>query len=95
MRTILLKGIRDECIELLDMGGGDISQEIYDDICDHCRRYSRGISKNSKGPWVVSTRAIKPTTGGVTRTKLGNLLDYFKIDILSSLASQIDTLQVR
>ena len=33
--------------------------------------------------------------GGVTRAKIGNLLHHFKIDILSSLASQLDTLQVK
>lgn len=94
MRTILLKGIRDECVELLNiMGRWDISQEIYDDICDLFRRYSRGISKNHKDSWAISIRSMKSNSRGVTQSELGNLLDDFKTDILSSIVSQINKLQ--
>jgi hypothetical protein len=38
---ILLRGIRDECINLLNlMGTGDVSQLSYNDICELCKCYS-------------------------------------------------------
>jgi hypothetical protein len=41
LHTILIRGIRDECLNLLNlMGGGDISQVEYDQICELCKIYS-------------------------------------------------------
>lgn len=37
----------------------------------------------------------KATTNGVTRAKLRNLLENFKIGILSSLGSQLDLLNTK
>ena len=49
LENIFLKGVREEWTELLNlMGGGDISCETFDNICELCRRYSRGIVKNIK-----------------------------------------------
>ena len=40
-RTIFLKGIQDEYIDILNlMGSGDISQLTFEDICTLCRKYS-------------------------------------------------------
>jgi len=45
LKTLLLKGIRDESLELLNMiGTGDVFHLPYDDVCELCIRYSRGIS---------------------------------------------------
>jgi hypothetical protein len=56
----MLRGITDDCMDLMNlMGRGDISQMGYDDICDLCRRYSRGISKHGKGPRDISVRITK------------------------------------
>jgi hypothetical protein len=38
------------------MGGGDISQGEYDQICDTCKRYSIGISKQGRSERVVYNR---------------------------------------
>ena len=46
LKTLLLKGIKDEFLELLNLiGKGDVFQLSYDDIFELCIRYSRGISK--------------------------------------------------
>jgi chromatin segregation and condensation protein Rec8/ScpA/Scc1 (kleisin family) len=52
LKTLLLKGIQDKFLEILNlMGTCDVFQLPYDDICELCRRYSRGnfkIGKNSR-----------------------------------------------
>jgi hypothetical protein len=47
-------------------------------------------SKIGKG-----VRAIKLAGGGVTRIELGNLLENFKTDILGTLSSQIDSMNIK
>jgi hypothetical protein len=41
------------------------------------------------------SRVQKSTSGRATRAKIGNLLEGFKIEMLSSFASQIDTLHIQ
>ena len=49
MKTLLLKGIQDEYLEILNlMGTCDVFQLSYDDVCELCRRYSRRKFKISK-----------------------------------------------
>jgi hypothetical protein len=43
----------------------------------------------------VNKNTKVPTFGGVTRIKLGNLLENFKIDILGTIGSQLDTLKIK
>jgi hypothetical protein len=77
------------------MGGGDVSQLEYDIILELCHKYSRGTSKIGKGPRDILTRTGKTVGGGVTRVEIRNMLEDFKTDILSSLSSQLDTLQMK
>jgi hypothetical protein len=77
------------------MGGGDVSQLEYDIILELCHKYSRGTSKTGKGPRDILTRTGKTVGGGVTRVDIKNMLEDFKTDILSSLSSQLDTLQMK
>ena len=72
------------------MAAGDISQKSFEEIIELCRKYSRSKSKARKG-----IRAIKSVGGGVTRKKLGNLLENFKTDILGTLSSQIDSMNIK
>jgi hypothetical protein len=96
LRIIFLRGIKDDCMDALNlMGAGDISQMTYNDICELCKRYSRGITKSGKSPRDLVSRVTKPSGGGVTRTEIGNMLDNFKTDILSSFSSQLDTFQAK
>lgn len=49
LKTLLLKGIKDEFLESLNLVGvGDVSHLSYDDVCKLCISYSRGISKFGK-----------------------------------------------
>ena len=54
LKKLLLKGIQDESLEILNlMGTCDVFQLAYDDIYELCRRYSRGnfkTGKNSSNP---------------------------------------------
>jgi hypothetical protein len=77
------------------MGAGDISQMTYEEICELCKFYSCGNAKYGKGPRDTVSKITRSSGGGVTRDELGNLLDNFKTDILSSLISQLDTMQYR
>ena len=94
MRTIFLKGIQDEYIDVLNlMGTGDFSQLTFEDISNLCKKYSRSKAKNGKG--IRDTRINKLTLGGVTRIELGNLQENFKNGILSTLSSQLDTIKTK
>jgi hypothetical protein len=88
--------MKDEWVETLNlMGKGDIYQETYDDIVLLCIRCSRGSSHTRLGMRIPLTRNNNTTTGGVTRVEVGNLLENFKIDILSTLTTQLDVLQAK
>jgi hypothetical protein len=62
IRTIFLKGIQEEYIDVLNlMGAGDISQLPFAAICDLCRRYSRSRAKSSKGVRDVFPKVTRST----------------------------------
>ena len=77
------------------LGKGDISKESYDEIVNLCKRFSRGVANKSKSRDSTYSRVQKSASGGATRAEIGNLLEEFKTEMLSSFASQIDTLQVK
>jgi hypothetical protein len=77
------------------MGEGDISQRDYDVILELYRKYSIGTSKSGKGPRDILTRTSKTVGGGVIRAEIGNMLEEFKTNVLISLSSQLDTLQMK
>lgn len=93
LRAILIKGMKEEWVEKLSlMGKGDISQEYYDEtirLCIRCLRGSRHTGAASRDP---ISRESKPHSGGVTQMEIDNLLEYFKIDILGTLTTQLDVL---
>jgi hypothetical protein len=96
VRTVFLKGLRDDCIEVLNLlSSGDVHQKPFSEIADYCRRYSRGQAKIGKGPRDPFSRNTKQSSGTVTRTELGNLLENFKIDILSTISNHLDTLKLK
>ena len=96
-RTIFHRAIRPEYLEVLNlMGAGDVSKLSYDDVCELCRRYSRGNSKVGGGSRDTSSRLVKLVVGAeVTQDEIGNLFENFKTDILSTLSSQLDVLQAK
>jgi hypothetical protein len=97
LKTILLKGVRDDSLDMLNMlGKGDISKEPYDVIVNLCKRCSRGAARNrSSGRDTTFSRVQKSANGGATRAEIGNLLEDFKTEMLSSFASHMDTLQIK
>jgi hypothetical protein len=96
LKATLIKGMKDEWVETLNlMGKGDIYQETYDDIVLLCIRCSRGSSRTRSGIRTPFTRNNNITSGGVTRAEVGNLLENFKTDILSTLTTQLDVLQAK
>jgi len=97
LKSLLLKAIRDEWIDILNMmGKGDISKLPLNDIGGLCVHLSRGKSKTRKGPRDPSfVRVNKSATRSVSRAEIGNMLDELKIDILGSLSEKIDTLKLQ
>ena len=62
----------------------------------HVKNYSisRGkVVKNFREPFSKNIRGNVPSSRGVTRVELGNLLDNFETDILGAMGSQLDSLQ--
>jgi hypothetical protein len=96
LKATLIKGMKDEWVETLNlMGKGDIYQETYDKIIQFCIRCSHGSTRTKSGIRAPLTRNNDITSGGVTQVEVGNLLENFKIDILSNLSTQLDVLRVK
>ena len=100
LKIILLRGIRDDCIDMLNLlGKGDISKESFGKIVELCKRYSRGSSQNNKwDKWDKLERdgfdrTQKSSNGGATRAEIGNILENFKTKMMSSISSKIDVLK--
>jgi hypothetical protein len=76
LKTILLKGVRDDCLDMLNiLGKGDISKESYDDIVNLSKICFRGSTRNkSDNQDTTFSRLHKSTNGGATREKIGKLL---------------------
>ena len=96
LKTLLLKVIKDEFLELLNLiGKGDVFQLSYDDVCELCIRYSRGISKAGKNSRDVFSLFSKSATRiGDIRAEINVLFENFKVDFISSLNEKLDVLQV-
>ena len=79
LKTLILKGIKDEFLEILNMTGkGDVFQLSYDDVCDLCIRYSRGISKAGKNYREFYSFISKSTTRiGDIRAEIIDLVENF------------------
>ena len=80
------------------MAAGDISHKTFAKIGEMCKNYSRSRGKVGKNFWETYNRNLRgniPSSGGVTRVELGNLLDNFKTDILGEMGSQLDSLQAK
>ena len=79
------------------LGKGDILKEYFEEIVNLCRIYSRGSSETKildKGlEQDVFTRTHKSSSGGATQEEIGNLLEKFKIEMMSSLSSELDILR--
>ena len=83
IRTIFLKGILEENIDILNlMASGDVSHKSFEDIVEMSSKYSRNKAKAGKG-----VRVVKSSSEGITRIELGNLLENFKIDILGTISA--------
>ena len=56
LKTLLLKGIKDEFLEPLNrIGVGDVFHLVYGDVCKLWIRYLRGISKACKNSQEISS----------------------------------------
>jgi hypothetical protein len=78
---ILLRGIKDDCMDALNlMGVGYVSQMTYEDICELCKHYSQGTTKSRRGLMDLASRVTKlASRGGVIRVEIENMLDNFML----------------
>jgi hypothetical protein len=97
LKIIFLKGVRDDCLDMLNMlDKGDISKESYEDIVNLCKRCSRGSTRiKSVARDAIFSRVQKSTNGRATREQIGNLLEDFKMEMINSFYSQINTLKIK
>ena len=80
------------------MASSDISHKHFAQIGEICRNYSRSRGKvkiNLRNPYNRNLKGNTPSSGGVTRMELGNLLENFNTDILGVMSSQLDALQAK
>ena len=98
LKIILLHGIKEDYLDMLNLlGKGDISKEPFENIVDLCRRYLRGSSRTNncdKGlDQDVFNRTKKSSNRGATWVEIGNILENFKNEMMSSVSSKIDVLR--
>ena len=85
LKTILLRTIRDEWIDLLNiMSKGDVYQLSFEEICEMWKHISGGRERVSK---LASTM--------VRQDELGNFLDNFKTIIIINLSEQVEMLRMK
>ena len=80
------------------MAANDISHKTFAQIGEMCKNYSSSRGKVTKKNWEPFSRNVRgnvPSSGGVTRVELGNLLENFKTDILGAMGSQLVSLQAK
>ena len=80
------------------MAASDISHDTFAQIGEMCKNYSRSrgkVGKKFRVPYSRNVRGNIPSSRGVTRMELGNLLENFKNDILGAMGSQLDALQAK
>jgi hypothetical protein len=78
------------------MASGDISHKPFSEICEMCRNYSRSRAKTRKSvrdPYSRNLKAV--SSGGITRVEIENLLEKLKTNILSTIGSYLDTLNIK
>ena len=86
--------MKEKWVETLNiMRKGDIYQEYYDNIIDLCIKCSRGSTRLKLVGRDAITRDNKASGGSITRVEIGNLLEYFKTDILGTLMTKLDIMQ--
>jgi hypothetical protein len=91
-----LKGIRDDCIEVLNfLSSRYVHQNPFAEVAYYFRKYSGGQDKTSKEPRDSFSRNTRKISGTVTKIELGNLLESFKTNILSTISKQLDTLKLK
>jgi hypothetical protein len=96
LKATLIKGMKDEWVETLNlMGKGDMYQETYDNIVQLCIRCSRGRTQTRSGMQSPITRSSNIASGSVTRAEVGNILENFKTNILNTLTTQLNVIQVK
>lgn len=91
LKIILLQSLLEDSMELLKIFiKGDISKEKFKDIFKSCIQCWRGLVRNKE-----AVCSGKGSSGGVTKEEIENLQDNLRKNILSTLSTQMDTLQVK
>ena len=60
---------------------------------DLCQQYSRRSSRTYTNDGDIFSQAQKSGVGGATRVEIGNILENFKTDMMSSISSQMDVMR--
>ena len=83
LKILLLKGIKNEYLEILSvMGTSYVFQLPYDDVFELCRRYSRGKFKADKN--IPFSQFLKSAAEiGVTRDEIGDLFKILESALLA------------
>ena len=78
------------------MAASYISHKKFAQISEMWKKYSRSrgkVTKKIREPFSRNVRGNVPSSGGITRVEIGNLLENFKTNILGAMGSQLDALQ--
>ena len=90
IKNVFLRGILDKYVETLNlMAVCDVSHKPFLEIYELCKTYSRSRVKTGKNivrdPFSRTSKVAY--SSAVTRVELGNLLENFKTNLLSTISS--------
>ena len=93
LKLVLLRGIPEDLLDTLHLlARGDIYQLPYEDIKTVFRNHSRVARKRGMGSQPTASTSSSSSS---LKGELGNMLEYFKSEMLHTLAMQMDTLRIK
>ena len=93
LKLVLLRGIPEDLLDTLHLlYRGDIYKLPYEDIKTVFRNHSRAARKRGRGSQPIASTS---SSNSSLKSELGNMLEYFKSDMLQTLAMQMDTLHIK
>ena len=93
LKLVLIRGVREDLLDkLYFLVGGDIYQLPYEDIKTVFRNHSRAVRKKGRG---IQPMANPSSSNTYIKGEIGNMLEYFKSDMLQTLTLQLDTMNIK
>jgi len=93
LKLVLLRGVREDILDTLNLlEGGDIYYPPYEDIKNVFKNHSREAMKKARSTQPMANSSSSNTS---IKGEIGNMMEYFKIEMLQTLSLQMDTMHIK